>query len=225
MKAPLPRIFDGQVVVVVAGGPSLLDFDWSRLAGLHVIAINRALEFVPGADVLWWSDAGFWRRNRDLILAHAAPIKATCQVNYLPEDDLPSDVVQYNFTGGLGFDERPGCLRHGNNSTYAAIHLAAHLGAARIVLLGVDMRYGPAGESHFHGGHGLIHSEATLTELMLPHFEPLVKPLQQRGITVVNASPDSALRCWPRCSIDEGLAIASAALHPNPSGLSPQGGA
>ncbi len=92
------------------------------------------------------------------------------------------------------------------NSTYAAIHLAAHLGAARIVLLGVDMRYGPAGESHFHGGHGLIHSEATLTELMLPHFEPLVKPLQQRGITVVNASPDSALRCWPRCSIDEGLA-------------------
>jgi hypothetical protein len=53
--------------------------------------------------------------------------------------------------------------------------------------------------------------------LMLPHFEPLVKPLQQRGITVVNASPYSALRCWPRCSIDEGLAIASAALPPKPA--------
>lgn len=212
MKAPLPRVLDGETVFICAGGPSLIGFDWRRLDGRRVIAINRALEFVPGADVLWWSDASFWRRNRDAIMAHEAPIKATCQVDYRDEDELPQEIVQYHFTGGIGFDERPGCLRHGNNGGYAAIHLAAHLGAARIVLLGVDMKYGPAGESHFHGGHGLVHREAVLTELMLPHFEPLVKPLQRRGITVLNASPDSALRCWPRCSIDEGLALEGA--HP-----------
>lgn len=212
-EGPIPRIFDGETVFVCASGPSLIGFDYSRLAGRNVIAINREHEVIPTAQVLWWSDARYWRGEiegrptRDSLMGHAAPYKATCQMDYRPTDELPPEIIEYRFTGTRGFDPDPRCLRSGNNGAYAATHLAAHLGAKRIVLLGVDMRYGAKGQSHRHTGHGMMHAEATLTTLMLPHFRTLAEPLAERGVEVINASPDSALTIWPRCSIDQGLVI------------------
>lgn len=202
---PIPRIFSGDAVAIVAGGPSLRGFDWERLRGIPCIAINRAYEVLPFAPLLWWSDARFFRNHRAGIDAHRAIWKATCQIGYHGADAVPSWVTQYSFTGKDGFDPDLRCLRHGNNSAYAAMHLAAHLGARRLVLLGVDMRHGMAGETHFHDGHGLPHQEQTLTQLMVPFFSTLAAPLAEREIEVINASPDSALTVWPRCSIEEGL--------------------
>ena len=52
----------------------------------------------------------------------------------------------------FGLESARDTLAHGNNSGYAAINLAVHLGAARIVLLGYDM--GNDGKvSHFHEGY------------------------------------------------------------------------
>lgn len=203
----IARIFEGETVFIVAGGPSLRGFDFTRLDGRNVIAINRAFEYLPKAEVLWWSDARFWRHHRDDIVVHSARWKATGNVGYVPSDFLPSWVVQYHFSGHGGFDENPKNLRTGNNSAFASIHLAAHLGAKIIVLLGVDMRHGPTGETHFHEGHGVMHLEETMTNLMIPYFETLVKPLAALGIQVINASPNSALEVWPRVTIDEGLAL------------------
>lgn len=204
MIGPIPRIFEGQPVIIVAGGPSLTGFDFDRVAGKNVIAINRACEFVPTAQVLWWTDAKFWVRNSMKILAHQAPHKATCTTNY-GGIDLPREIKQYRFTGHKGFDTDPGCLRSGNNSTYAAMCLAAHLGASMQILLGVDMKHGPGGESHFHGGHGVMHLADTLTQLMLPWFDSLKAPLAERQIEVFNACADSALLTWRRGTIDQGL--------------------
>ena len=203
---PIPRIFEGQAVAIVAGGPSLRGFDWTRLVGARCIAINRAYEVVPCAEVLWWSDARFWRHHREGIEAHPAAWKATCHLNYAPADNLPEWVTQYRMTETAGFDPDVRCLRSGNNSAYASMHLAAHLGARRLVLLGVDMRHGPAGETHFHDGHGLPHLQDTLTNYMVPYFGTLAAPLAERGIEVINGSEQSALTVWPRCSIEEGLA-------------------
>lgn len=201
----IPRIFEGEPVIIVAGGPSLKDFDFDRLAGKNVIAVNRALEFVPTAQVLWWTDAKFWFHNSVKILAHPAPWKATCTINY-GGIELPETIHRYRFTGHKGFDPDPGCLRSGNNSTYAAMHLAAHLGPSAIILLGLDMKHGPLGETHFHGGHGVLHLAETLTQLMLPWFQTMAPHLAERQIRVLNASPDSALTLWKRCSIEQGLA-------------------
>lgn len=212
----IPRIFEGETAFVVAGGPSLKGFSFDRLRGRNTIAINRAHEFLDDARVLWWSDARYWRKARETLMAHAAPYKATCQMQYDPADAVPAEVHVYQFSGLDGFDSRPGYLRHGNNGAYAALHLAAHLGARRIILLGVDMRHGRAGETHFHDGYEPMsktmretHEQNTLTRLMLPYFRTLVKPLAELGIEVLNASPESRLDCWPRVSIDEGLSRAA----------------
>lgn len=201
---PIPRIFEGQAVAIVAGGPSLRGFDWEQLRGVPAIAINRAYEVMPFAPVLWWSDVRFWQQHQGGIERHTAIWKATCQVGY-QAIELPSWVTQYRFTETGGFDPDPKNLRSGNNSAYAAIHLAAHLGAARQVLLGVDMRHGPAGETHFHDGHGLPHLQENMANYMLPFFDTLAPPLAALEIEVINASEQSALKIWPRCSIEEGL--------------------
>lgn len=199
----IPRIFDGQDAIIVAGGPSLKGFDFGLLAGRNVIAINRAHEFVPGATVLWWTDARYWRRAASTLMTHAAPWKATGNLEY-ELAELPwrgGGVHQYLFTGATGFDENPEHLRHGWNSAHAAAHLAAHAGARRIILLGVDLRHDgtPAGRN-FHSGYdepGVLPDGVAMWRTA---FETLAPILATKGIEVINGSPDSALTVWPRCS-------------------------
>lgn len=207
----IPRVLEGQEVIIVAGGPSLRQFRWDLILDRRVIAINRAYEVCPNASVLWWSDARFWRDHREALLAHGAPWKATLDWHYGP-DELPADrVTMYRTSGLTGFDERRDYLRHGNNSTYAAIHLAVHLGAARIILLGLDMNLGPAGETHWHAGHRINPTAVTLTEKMAPYFDTLVPALAIRGIVVLNANPHSGINTWSRVSIGEALGLSEGA--------------
>lgn len=202
----IPPVLAGQDVVVVAGGPSLRGFDFTRLRGLNVVAVNKALYDCPDALVLWWSDVGFWRRHRGAIMQHSALYKATCQAEYKPVDLLDPHVHVYNFTGLPGWDDHPTCLRHGNNSTYAAMQVAAKAGPPRrLVVLGLDMQHGPDGATHYHDGHGFLHEERTLVDLMLPYFKGLRDPLERLGIEVRNGSPNSRVDTWPRMTIDQAL--------------------
>ena len=204
----IPRIFENKAVIIVGGGPSLIDFDWHELEGLPTIAINRALEVMPDATLLWWYDARFWRHHKDKILAHSARWKATVHLGYSAADLLPDTIYQYRMTGVDGFDPNPNCVRSGNNSAFGAMHLATHLGAWKIILLGVDMRHGPKGQTHFHSGYVTQNLEQTLTNYMVPYFKTLAQPLRDRRVDVLNASPISAIECWPKCSIAEGIAAA-----------------
>ena len=199
----IPRIYEGQTVHICAGGPSLAGFDFSRLNDRAVIAVNRTFEVMPAAQVLYWSDARFFRSWRREIIRHPAPWKASLDLDYQAEELVPPEIHLYRCTGRAGFDPDPASLRHGNNSAYAAMHLAVHLGARRIILLGVDMRFSPEGRSHFHEGYGML--PVDFAKSMLPHFRTLVKPLASFGVEVINASPASALKLWPRMSIDEAL--------------------
>lgn len=210
----IPRIFDGESVFIVASGPSLIGFDFDRLRGKNVIAINREYEFLPEASVLWWSDKQFWLRHGSGIARHAARYKATHSLQFGP-GELPSWVHVYRSTGLQNFDPSPGNIRHGNNSTYCCMHLAAHLGAKRIVLLGVDMRFGTNGQTHHHGGHGVVLLEETMREVMIPYFADLKPWLDALQISVLNASIDSALAIWPRCNINEGIAWGSKNIPPS----------
>lgn len=198
----LPDFSAGRTVIV-AGGPSLAGFDWRRLDGERVIAINRACEVLPHADVLWWSDAGFARRHGRALADHPAPVKATGRRGREPVHRPPATHV-FRFTGLDGFDPRPGCLRHGNGSAHAALHLAVSLGARDVVLLGCDMAHRD-GRTHWHDGHGLLHRERTLTAQMLPHFAALAEPFRTLGVRVIVAAP-SRIGCWPVVPPDEALA-------------------
>ena len=182
---------------VVAGGPSLKDFDWSLLNDKNCIAVNRSFEKMPYAKYIYFTDLRFWQWYDEELLEHPG-IKAT------GAKGLGCEVERYVLTGLRGLDTRPGKLKHGNNSGYAAINLAYHLGAKRIILVGYDMQYSESGDSHWHDGYK-AGNNPTMLDKMLPWFETLVKPLSEVGIEVINTSMHSRITCFKKQELKELL--------------------
>jgi hypothetical protein len=104
--------------------------------------------------------------------------------------------------GELGLELDPSGLRHGSNGGFQAINLAYHFGANRIVLLGYDMKVKDF-HTHWHGGHPGQNAQdfAPVLDMMRPKFQSLVEPLKAAGVEVLNATPDSALDCWPKIQL------------------------
>lgn len=192
---------------LVAGGPSLTGFDWERLRGKYVIAVNRAFEVLPFAQVLYWTDWRFFSWYTKPILAHRARRKITGLRNADREHNYGPHLGQievWRITGPQGIDRAAGCLRHGNNAGFAAINLSVHLGAHRIYLLGYDMKATNVGPAHWHDGYP-IPTPVRAYANMIGYYPSLVEPLRHMGIEVVNLNPESALECFPKRNIDEVL--------------------
>lgn len=185
---------------IVAGGPSLRGFDWSLLTpDKFVIAINRSYEVLPNAQIVYFTDADFWERHKVDMMKHKGQLIRGVEnpANHV----LPPRVIKYYLNGPHGFETQPGCLRHGSNSTYAALNLAAaHLGFTTIYLLGLDMHWGKPGDkstSHWHDGHKRVDPE-TVYNRMIVNFTSLVEPLKQKGVKVYNASMGSSVKAFPK---------------------------
>jgi hypothetical protein len=111
-------------------------------------------------------------------------------------------------TGQSGHEDAPDGLKHGSNSGYQAIELAIKLGAKRIILLGYDMKC-DNGRSHWHNEPRQADFADVAARSMLPHFESLVSPLKALGVNVINATPGSAIECFPKATLEEALSSAS----------------
>jgi len=219
----VPREWAGDTAFIIGGGPSLRGFPVDRLRGRgRVIVINRmvlpAEEWpgVPWADVLHFADCSFWVRFRDQILPiwQDGRITTLCNGFMLENGEVkraeiyPGDgLLRLARAPRLGLSSDPRRLSHGSSSGYSAINLAYLFGATRIVLLGFDLKF-DGDRTHTHEGYGV--RQATLQHQLSVHagaFPFLVEPLGFRGVQVLNASPDSALECWPKIPRDETLTL------------------
>lgn len=195
---PLIPRFVGRTALIFAPGPSLPSLWGAERPILRPsIAVNDAWKIAPGADILYGSDASWWRFHQ--VVPEFDGLKVGCfECRSIP------GMVTIELSGTTGYDERLGWLRHGANSGYAAVHLAAQLGASRIVLIGFDMR-AVDGKSHWFGEHdrmvrlrpGSVYND------WFPAFEELGTELAARGIEVVNATPDSALPCFRTVRLED----------------------
>lgn len=210
----VPRAWLGDTAFIVGGGPSLRGFNPERLRGRgRVIVINRMVlpsadgvwPGIPWADVMYFCDEKYWRVDGARVREF---YKGGCLVTMarLPNDP---DIHRLSRRARVGLSPDPRQLCHGSNSGFQAINLAYLFGARRIILLGIDMAIGEDGRTHTHEGYGpcVQEVELHLKAVFLPKFPSLVKPLKDAGVEVINASPRSALTCWPRVSIDEALAL------------------
>jgi len=111
-------------------------------------------------------------------------------------------MLRQSMQGGLS--DNPGELRNGRSSGYHAIDMAALAGAARIILLGYDGRVGTNEKMHWFGDHPVPSQSNVIAELGRS-LRQLAKPLADRGIEVLNASPGSAVDAFPRVTLDEAL--------------------
>jgi hypothetical protein len=83
------------------------------------------------------------------------------------------------------------------NSGAAAINLAVHFGAARIVLLGFDMHFDEKGRGNYHDRYGRGRGAKKAFDLFLGVFPAIAEDCERAGVEVINATPGSALKVWP----------------------------
>jgi hypothetical protein len=193
----VPRLWQGQTVGVLASGSSMTAAaaDAVRAAGVPAIAINTTFRLAPWAAMLYAADAAWWQQTPGAMAF--AGLKVTME-------DVRG-VHRIGRAGTVGYTDDTAVLHTYSNSGAQAIQVAAKAGARRILLLGMDMQGG-----HWHGEHPkpLRNTEPELYAIWRGRFPVLAEALAARGVEVLNCSPDSALECWPKVSLEDALARA-----------------
>lgn len=173
-----------------------------------MIAVNRSIELAPWADVWYGADAKFWGWAHREVFGWTAVNAITKSFTGLKFTVTKESTRWPGVTllgrgpsNGLSLD--PMKLALASNGGYQAINLAVLMGASRILLLGYDMQVGEKGRQHWHTDHPMAQRSNYRT--FQSHYPTLVAPLKAAGVEVINCSPSTALRCFPRMSIRQAL--------------------
>lgn len=148
MKCPLPN-WEGRVVYVIGGGPSLEGFDFTVLKDKRTIGCNHA--FRLGSSICkvlcFGDDDSFWSTNHQELCQSGIPVVTnlpSLRWGYKekgePNRIHPSSIdwlhwfprVKHGLSNGEGL-----CWNY--NTGAMAIHLALKLGAHLVCLLGFDL--------------------------------------------------------------------------------------
>lgn len=198
--APEP-LFAGARVFLLGGGPSLSGFDAERLRGRRVVAINESARLCPFAELLYFTDDCWLDRDRGFVLRWPGlAVTASSAAKAKLPDKLKR--VEIGPTEPLRAGVR--VIRQGRSSGQIAVSLAIAMGAARVVLLGYDMRL-VDGRSHYHDAYR--EKEDTLyVRQFAPAFAGWRELAAEAGVEIVNATPGSALTEFPFVSLEDELA-------------------
>jgi hypothetical protein len=196
-------------VVIFGGGPSLTREQVDYCKGkARAVAIKEAIRLAPWAEYMYYADDRWFDHHRQEVLAFAGQVATIWDSPKGAGKEMSRAAMPnlrcFRNDGVQGLCESPDGLRTGHNSGYQAIGLAFHMGAKRIVLLGIDMKASAAGEMHWFK-RDYEYSERLYQDLMLPNFPSLIEPLARHGVEVINASPDSAIECFPKKTLAEAL--------------------
>lgn len=184
----------GRIVVCLASGPSLTAEDCERVReSRHPVAVtNTTFRLAPWADVVFGMDMAWWKQygkevaeacsGRKFSTSHAARAfgaESLWQCSWFPQ---------------LG----------ASNSGCAVVALAIVSGASRIVLLGYDCQR-TGGRAHWHADHPKPMGNAASLKRWPRHFEHLAKDAQRAGCQVLNASRETAIKCFERVDLEAAL--------------------
>lgn len=195
MKAAAEWILDrwkGRTVVCIASGPSLTaeDCELVHRAGHPAIVTNTTFRLCPWADVLFGFDIAWWRTYRSEVEATFRGKCVTCS-------------SQGHMLRVFSMQCLPQFHHFGNSGT-AAISLAVLGGASRVVLLGYDCQ-ASNGRTHWHGDHPKELSNARSLRTWPAKFLLLAQYAKRRNVSVLNASRETALTCFPRVRFEDAL--------------------
>lgn len=209
-------------VIIIGSGPSLKGFDFNLLKdnGL-VISVNNAVNAVPFSDIWFtldpWGLHGpqlpkppfkgklvaavpqdFGRRDAKSPHHRKTPHRNIVFLQRLISHnlmDVSSETAKIE-----GLSEDPRCVSTGN-SGYGALNIAYHLRPQRILLLGIDCTVG-----YFYTDKEKNRPLAFLPKL----FESAKPQLDRANITVINGSPNSAIKTFPRHTPNEAVELLNA---------------
>jgi hypothetical protein len=199
----VPREWPGECCFIVAGGPSVIEHDLEQLRGRRVVVINSSVHAAPWADFLYFADWRWWNEpeNRAAVANFGGRVVTTSQMV------RDAKVLICRKVNPPGLAQAPNCLTQKWTSLTGATNLAAHLAGrgGTIVWLGADGK--PAADGRVW--HHKPHRWGPKPERYDRHrgdIATMVDPLRVMGITLLNASPDSAYAdLWPVVSLQDAL--------------------
>lgn len=173
-----------------------------------LILVQDAYRVFKFADALYGCNPSWWRLHRNCDGCEA-PKWSTHHEDMTNNKLALADELGIRLVEGRHGDEfslDPSYINYGSNSGFQAINLAILLGCKKIVLVGFDMRC-KNGKGHFFGNHpGGELRQNTDEEYrnFVRHYERAAKALPA-SISIVNATPGSALTCFPMLSLEDAL--------------------
>jgi hypothetical protein len=195
-----------EIIACIASGPSAKKAGVELLRGrAKVIAINESWQLCPWADALYGCDGKWWSWRGGVPKFYGLKIwadPAGCDHLY---KDIKKITIRDNKSDELLMDKL-GHVGAGGNSGFQCLNLAAQFGGKRILLVGFDMRV-DLGE-HWHARHYPPLSNPHPND-NLPRWRRAIdgahERLKQAGIEVINCSPVSMLKAYPKMTIAEAL--------------------
>lgn len=210
----IERRWRDTMCVVAATGPSLdqsVADECYRMKcdrDVKIIAVNDAYRLLPFADILFAADIAWWNYydGAKEFLGEKWSIYFGDRFSGERSFDLAKK-YGLKLVHGLalpGFSMDPRYI-HGCNSGFHAINIAILLGGNPIVLTGFNMQQ-VDGKQHFFGDHPSPMTNGTVYKSWVPFFDK-AKELLPDDIRIVNATPNSAIRCFEIMNLSEALRI------------------
>ncbi|MFO7971576.1 MAG: hypothetical protein R6U40_07480 [Desulfobacterales bacterium] len=158
---------------------------------VHVIAINNAHQIAPWADVLYACDCTWW----DWYYAETETFQGLRITRSKRAVDKYPDLTWIEGEAhDQGLSKRQDSIVNGRIGGYQAINLAVNFGAKKILLIGFDMRV-VGGSSHWHGDHP--NRQRPMFTKYAAHFRNMIPDLEERGVKIINCTPESAIDAFP----------------------------
>lgn len=180
--------------VILASGYSLTQeqIDAARHSGHHTIVVNTTYRSMLDATTLYAGDFLWWKVN-------VADVRARFKGKLVTQDNTAA--ARWPFVTRVRGSTRDGLgqnvIHTNGNSGMQALNLAYLWGFKRIVLLGFDMQLGPNGEKHHHSDHPKPMVQGQTFYEWLHKAEKVARDLKSTDCEVLNATPESAMKCFP----------------------------
>lgn len=217
------RIWEGRTCAIFGGGPSLTQEQVDLCRGLPCIAVNDTYLLAPWATALYaadnrwfdWHAKGIARigLTAEQVMERFESFAGERITIYPSCDKIADERVHWlKSSTASGHDsilsEDPGVLVTGANSGYQAMGVAYLAGAKRILLLGFDAKE-RGKDTHWFGDHPVPTSKSWLSGLPY-QIQRIGDALKAKGVEVINCSPDSAISCFEKMSVEDALSVALA---------------
>ncbi len=199
-------------VVCIGTGPSLTNeqVETARAKGYTLYCCNNAIQLAPDAALLYAVNLKWWDRYWPEV-AHLRCEKWTTNIEAARKYGL-SWVGERN---APGLSVNPDYIHHGHGSGYSLVSMAFRNGAARIVLLGYDLKYAAnydgrtqtigSSPRHFFGEYPaeMRHwPSVQVKDGVHVELRELYRSIAEQGLVeVINCTPDSAIDCFERRDI------------------------
>lgn len=208
-----PKLWKGATAYLIGGGPSLLSMDLTLVHKKRVLGCNDAYLLGDWVDAMIFGDYSWYHVHRH-------------QVNRFQGIKMSLHEVTIGKKGWKTFKRKtpgiqtePGLCGWCKNVGFAALNAAILFGCPRIVLLGYDMKFGklkPTGKGFSDDLKWFPSEQDARVNGKVPNWHPNIKEvpedrhgtyvkafenaapeIERLGVEVINATPDSALTCFP----------------------------